>query len=363
MKWKAVFAVALTAWVVGCGAKDATPRAGNGDGDGDNAPPTATVHFIGRFDTRNTGEARHDWPATSIYATFDGTGISARIDGSDNYFEVFIDGARSSTVHFVPASGGGSTAQTLTLASGLSNGRHTVQLFRRTESFNFPTSFMGFTVTGGALVATPYPFQRRIEVIGDSITAGYGIDAPNSACTYTQATQDPTDTYIAITARNLEAALSMVAYSGKGMYRDLDFDMTAPMPKLYDRTLFNDSALTWDATAYVPDVIVINLGTNDYGNGNPGQPFIDTYIDFLERLRGLYPQAEIFCAAGGMQSSDVYLAAVQAAVTGSSDDRVHFVRFAALQQADWICDAHPNKAWNAAQAVTLTAAIKTEMGW
>jgi lysophospholipase L1-like esterase len=364
----------LTAWFwVACDAKVLQPHPDNGDAaadsDADNngdhdvhSEPTSTVHYIGRFDERDTLKPRADWSGTSVFATFTGTGIAARIDGAANYFEVFIDGHRASTQHFTPATGD-DTSKSLMLASGLANAQHTVQLFRRTEAFNNPTMFLGFSVTGGALVPTTYPFHRRIEVIGDSISAGYGVEGDRATCGYSQETQDATDTYVAIAARDFNAALSMVVFSGKGMYRDLDFDMSATMPKIYDRTLYNDADNHWSYTSYVPDVIVINLGTNDYANGNPGTPFTETYIEFMSQLRALYPAAEIFCVAGGMQNADVYVQAVQAAVTGANDEKVHFVAFDHTTADELGCDYHPNSKWNSAMADVLENAISAVTGW
>ncbi len=372
MKWKAL--VLASVFCVACGSsKNVDPGPGDrdvvGDSDGDGGGdadelPKASVHFIGRHDVSNPARVRADWSATSVYATFEGTGISVRLDGADNYFEVFIDGARTATVHFTPGTAGAS-AKDVSLASGLASGRHTVQLVRRTEAFLNPSEFLGFTVASGALVATPYPFQRRIEVIGDSITCGYGIEGDNAFCDFSAETENAANTYAAQTARHFNAALSVVAFSGKGMYRDLNFDQSATMPLLYGRTLFNDPTSAWAFASYLPDVVVINLGTNDFANGDPGEDFTTTYIDFIERLENLYPGVEIFCLAGGMQNG-VFLTRVQSVVNARravGDTRVHYVELPPLQESGAGCDYHPNVATNTAMAAILIEAISEATAW
>lgn len=370
---KALVLVALFC-VVGCGSRNANPAPADQDdvGDGDGGAgdsdtdhlPKALVHYIGRHDTRDAARVRADWSATSVFATFDGTGVTARIDGAANDFEVFIDGERTATLRFTPGSGS-DKAKTLSLASGLTNARHTVQLMRRTEAFNNPTEFLGFSVTGGALVETAYPFPRRIEVVGDSITCGYGIEGDNATCPFTPATENAANTYAAQTARNFNAALSVVAFSGKGMYRDLDFNMDLTMPKIYDRALFNDAELGWVYATYVPDVLVINLGTNDFGNGDPGEAFTETYVEFIQRVELLYPGVEVFCVAGGMSNGGM-LTRVQAAVNArhtAGDMRVHYVQFPPLTNDEFGCDYHPNVAANTEMAGILSDAISEAVGW
>ncbi len=47
-------------------------------------------------------------------------------------------------------------------------------------------------------------------------------------------------------------------------YNDPNITGPTPMPKLYLRTLGANEKLLWDYS-WVPDAVVINLGTNDYG--------------------------------------------------------------------------------------------------
>ena len=57
---------------------------------------------------------------------------------------------------------------------------------------------------------------RKIEIIGDSITAGYGVDDVKENG-FSTATEDVTKTYAYKTAAALQADYSVVAYSGHGI--------------------------------------------------------------------------------------------------------------------------------------------------
>ena len=62
----------------------------------------------------------------------------------------------------------------IALASALADGPHDVLLYRRSEASFGESSFAGFDVAPSAyLAADPAP-ARRLEVIGDSISGGYG---------------------------------------------------------------------------------------------------------------------------------------------------------------------------------------------
>ncbi len=127
-----------------------------------------------------------------------------------------------------------------------------------------------------------------IEVIGDSITAGATM---GNRCV---------DAYGNVCARLLDADCAFVAHdsislldkhSGGG-YANVD-----GMNKQYFKTkpwYYDSTNSDWDFSAYTPDVVIINLGTNDHGNRNPVdtpeevQEFIQVYCDFVDKIHEQY---------------------------------------------------------------------------
>jgi lysophospholipase L1-like esterase len=297
-------------------------------------------------------------------ATFTGTGITAQlIDAGTNYFTVVIDGG---TPTVVPT---GSQTQTYTLATGLAAGQHTVVLTKRTESYVGVVQILGLQPQGGALVPSPEPFSRRIELVGDSITCGYGDLGIGPNCSWSASTEDETITYGALTANQLNAEATVIAYSGIGMYQNANGVTTNQMPVLFERTLADDATSQWGFTTPAPDVVVINLGTNDFANGDPGQAYVTAYVAFLRQVRGHYANATIICTTSPMLGSTnnahaIEASYIQSAISQVSDPRVSFMDFAAQDQANGLgCDWHPSPKTHQLMATTLVAQVNSLTGW
>ena len=166
---------------------------------------------------------------------------------------------------------------------------HTVELYRQTEGSQGDSQLMGLTVGDGALTEPPAAPARLIEVIGDSITCGYGTlgMVADSDCF---PTESDWDTYEAVAARALGAEVSTIAMSGRGAYRNYGGDMSNTLPMVYTRALTNDASPAWDFRTEAQAVIV-NLGTNDISNskGDPGTPFETPTPACWQTVRGKYP--------------------------------------------------------------------------
>jgi lysophospholipase L1-like esterase len=327
------------------------------------AGPSAAIHFVGRFETSDPGGPRFAWPGSAILTRFDGTGIDVDLpDPGDNRFAVVIDGGDPTVI----ATGPGQTRHTL--ASGLPDGPHDLGLYRRTESYQGVTQFGGLFPHGGKpLVATPPPPARHIEIIGDSMSCGYGNEGANELCHFSADTENEYLTYGAIAARTLGATHTDICYSGKGAYRNYGGSTTDPMPAIYDRVFADRASPLWDLGALVPDVIVVNLGTNDFSVGDPGQPYVSAMLAFARRLRGLYPRARILLAVGSMLGGanfDKAAEYVQGVVSTMGDAGVSYVEFPTQSSMDGLgCDYHPNLVTHRNMADRLVASIRAVTGW
>ena len=73
------------------------------------------------------------------------------------------------------------------------------------------------------------------------------------------------------------------------------------MPAMYNQTLFNDSSEIWDFSRYIPDVVCINLGTNDTSTpGYDTDRLYNAYLAFHKTVRNNYPKAKIVWLTGCM---------------------------------------------------------------
>ncbi len=328
---------------------------------------SSSVLYVGRFNNTDPLGPRYAWSGTTIKANFSGTGISANLVSSgDNWFNVIIDGVVQTPLH-TPAGTNG----VVSLASGLAAGNHSVVLFKRTEAQTGDIQFKGFTVTGGQLLAPPTPAARRIEFIGDSITVGYGNEGIDQYHTFTTQNENAYLAYGPVTARALNADQFLIAWSGKGVIRNYSGDTTDVLPSVYLRITPWDTTTLWNPSQWVPQVVVINLGTNDFASGIPDKTAFTTgYTNFYNQIRSQYPNAHIYVALGpllygdGLISARDYLTTVVNQRTAAGDTKIHFIEFPQQDGSlgygeDW----HPSVAQHAAMANQLIAQIKADLGW
>jgi lysophospholipase L1-like esterase len=386
------------------GATDARPQRGDATGapDARDAAPTPdardaeafpdagvdagppALRYVGRVLTDGTSPDGNgnctaatpcfEWSGTQVIARFTGaTAFDLRMSDYGSYFDVYVDGALQPSSPVV----GDAYQSDYPIAAGLDpTATHVVSLYKRTEaSSNGRTMILGYGLPDGGTLLPPGPAAtRRIEVVGDSISCGYGVLGPDATCVETSPYEDHDVSYGAITARNLGADLHTVASSGRGVFRNVDGTTTGTLPDIYSFTLpyvepDAGPPSTWDFATWVPDAVVINLGTDDYATGNPApdQTFEEAYLAFLQRVRASYPDAYILCTNGPMLTEPDYSAAagyIQEAIAAMSDANVAYLAFPAQEpDAGEGCDGHPGQATHEAMAEELTTALQRALGW
>jgi lysophospholipase L1-like esterase len=272
----------------------------------------ARLQYTGRLYRSDAGVVL-SYPGVAVRARFWGDAVRLRLndfglgdEATTNHFNVSIDGGPPARLAVR------STQPVYELASGLPVGLHTVEIVRRNELSVGITEFVALEVHG-ELRDPPQRPGLRLEFVGDSITCGYGNEVsllPESkswrAPVFTSKNADPARSYGWLTARRLGAEFSAVCASGHGVYRNLDGSTTDLVPELYERAAPGRPE-PWDFTRYAPDVIVLNLGTNDVFAGGGPHAFLPdearfkaAYRKFLARLRELHPRAHIVCTLGSM---------------------------------------------------------------
>ena len=242
-------------------------------------------------------------------------------------------------------------------------GPHDLVIARRTESFFGMTRFFGFP--GAALDATPGP-PRLIEMIGDSITCGYGVLDVGPSCPFKSATEAETHAWGSFAAEELAAAHVSIAYSGIGMAINSSGGTIDTMPERYLHVLAADTTNTW-SFSYTPDVIVINLGTNDFAHGDPGQAFVTSYVGFVQMLRSHFANTPVLLATSPMlwgpsrTKARGYLDEVAMTL---ADPNVRVVEIAKQLATDgYGCGNHPSEITAHKMADQLVPAIRDATGW
>ena len=155
----------------------------------------------------------------------------------------------------------------------------------------------------------------------------------------------------------------MLAVSGFGMYRSPFGDDIPPLFPYADG--LHGKQAKWDFGAFSPDVVVVNLGTNDGGwiNLEPSLPteekirlVIDCYAKFLHTLRETYPNAAILCTIGLLESNATPY--VQQAVEQAQDEGVERLSFLKLPAAETFGAGHPSLEAHCKGAAVLIDALK-----
>lgn len=320
------------------------------------------VHYVGRFDLRDPTAAVFSFSGSAVLARFSGDAIDADLEtNGHDFFTLVLDNGPPMTIR--PPAGRGKRA----LASGLGGGTHDVALYKATESFVGTAKFHGFAVSGGALVPSPFPFARRIEIVGDSISCGYGVRGTSGDCSFTPDTESEWDAWGAIAARTLGAAHTTIAYSGRGVVRNSNGSTSETMAAVFERTLADAAEPKWDFSSSVPDVVAINLGTNDFALGDPGPAFVDAYHALLQSIRRRYPSAHIVCALGTMMTAlelGKARAYVNEAIKRMNDPHVTYLELGRPARADGLgCDRHPSAKTQEKMGLALAAHIREAMKW
>jgi lysophospholipase L1-like esterase len=336
----------------------------------DLTPEAPSVRLIGRIDYGDPDGPRFSWSGSAISARFSGTAVSVHLADSINHFKVLIDGQPQAG--FV-----GSGNKTYPLASGLTNGVHELLIYRQSEAFDGATQFFELTFPGGGQLLAPPPAKsRRIELIGDSISNGYGNTGTpyqcggGGSCTFSLDTEDHWQSYGAIAARNLDAELHSISWSGIGMVKNCcgaGGSTVDTMPKYYPYALTPpETATNWDFTRWTPDLVLINLGTNDYTAGDPGTTFTNTYVTFVEGVRQRYPNAHIMLLIGPMLAG-ADLTSIKgriATVVSTVNDAKLSTFELTTQDLNAVgCDCHPSVAKHQSMAAALTAEIRSKLSW
>lgn len=356
-------------------------------------PDHEYLQYSGRIDDTNPGAYMFIYPATLVNIRFRGTKISVYLENQrqywGNYMGVLLDGAQSTLClskgegdvqgdpvetspdteaglseeksGFAGAAGadradlkvdflrggtdGCSGVRRFVLAENLEDTEHSLTFFKRQDSCN-KVLFRGFELPEGSEILPPLPKpERRIEVYGDSVSAG----EVSEAVEYT-GKPDPEHngeysnvwySYAWMTARKLNAELHDIAQGGIALLDRTGY-FNAPeytgMEHVWDKLQFNPAfgeVTDWDFSHYTPQVVVIAIGQNDNYpedymkndfQGEKAAVWKRHYKMLIENIRGKYPRALIVLATTILNHDKGWDDAIEEVCEALGDDRiVHFL--------------------------------------
>lgn len=243
---------------------------------------------------------------------------------------------------------------------------HTVVVTRETEALAGVHEVLGLElVPGGELLPLPKQrdARREIEIIGDSITCGYGILGTDASCRFSFATERVSEAYGTLAGKALDVDVATVCWSGRGVYRNYDEPDQATMPQLWKPIRARDGSKK------LPSAVVVNLGTNDVLAPRApfdAKAFEEAYVDFLDRIRDAYPKPWILVAVSPMLEGSnralvtSSLERVVARRRSDGDARLDTVVFE--EQGRRVgCDSHPDREMHRVMGKQLEAALRDKL--
>lgn len=266
------------------------------------------IDYMGRFVELENGAVWFDWPCFTMRFNFTGSSLAVRLDGGGNNFNVTIDGQTSR----LESKKG---EQTLQIAKNLpTNEVHAVSIVKMTEASYFlvrelmdlePVVITAIIIDQGSKIISIRHDDdnqsndendnniRRIEYFGDSDGNGFAIDSSysnSSWCMFQlKSIQNCALGFPFLLASHFRARIHIEAWSGKGVVKNaasLLPTSSNPMPIYWNRTVAIDSLHLWNFSRFVPDLIIVYLGGNDFFNKPYPDPahFESAYLQLLRTI-------------------------------------------------------------------------------
>ncbi len=293
----------------------------------------------------------------------------------------------------------------------LTRGEHTVCIFRNMSAegikririlrdsqamaFDEKCILQVVSVTHDGVIHKPESKTYKFEFIGDSITSGEGLFGASSDMDWTPMFMGAFNSYAVKTSDNFNAEFRVISQSGWGIVSSWDNNPHNTIPGHYKQicamiqgkySTMLGASKTNNFLIWQPDVIVINLGSNDHGaleapewrDINTGEVFkqeadgvgkptdrtvqnIKLAVEiFLSEIRLYNLKAHIIWAYGMIDRS--YIPLLQKAVeiykTKHKDNKVSFCRLSAMSNSSVGSRKHPGILCHAKAAETLSHCIK-----
>ncbi len=268
------------------------------------------VNFYGRNEFLNA-QVNFDNEASGFEFSFVGTECFATLGGFYNSaygptrLQVYLDGKLFSEQPYFQLDKGAIPAR-YRIVYDLTPSYHTVKVLKMTEVGATSASLYDLSCTGYFLCPEDKS-NLKIEVYGDSITAGYGNLRSDNVPDGTNAElQNTLRTYACIAAETMNAQINVHARSGIGLSIAGNIVGDFNMNTRYEY-LTPMSYRKWNMHNYIPDIVIVNLGTNDSWSGKfDRQVFVEEYLRFVDRLREAYGSEVRFILCCGFMEEGIY---------------------------------------------------------
>ena len=294
-----------------------------------NSRERGKIMWIKMNDVRLSYSGRIDWsekecpvfiyPCTGVNLRFTGHRLKLHVENHraywDNYLGCILDGKETK--------------------------EHEALIFKRQDACH-EVKLLGIEMEDGAvLLEPPKKPERRIEVYGDSVSAGeaaeavdyIGCEDPEHNGEYSNSWYS----YAWMTARRLNAQIHDIAQGGialmdgTGWFHAPDY---IGMETVWDKIRYSPEfgkVLDWDFRTYIPQLVIVAFGQNDSNpkdymkedlHGGMAEKWRRHYKEFLENIRKTYPSARIICCTTLLHHDKAWDQAIGQVVEELKDERI-----------------------------------------
>ena len=303
------------------------------------------LEYSGRIDYE-TDKTIFVFPCSFVKMKFRGRTLRAVVDNNhgywDNYLGLMIDG-KLSKIKLSNDPG----KQEPNLLENAEYNIHEVMLFKRQDSCH-EIGFYGFiTDDDTKLKVLPKKPEGKIEVYGDSISAGevseaYDFVGKPDPDWHKGELSNSYYSYAWLTARKLSAQIHDIAQGGIALLNNTGW-FNAPdyigMEYVFDKVRYNPvlgKPTKWDFSKYTPDVVIVAIGQND--NHPDDYMAKDYYCDkannwrehyrsFVLKLKTIYPAAHIVLCTTILEHHRNWDLSIDEVCRNIADDKIHHFLF------------------------------------
>lgn len=290
--------------------------------------------YHGRVEKMQDNKAILIGAASSVSFDFKGNSCSILVQSMEdhqNYVSLELDGKYIGRIRIEKGE-----IKSFPIVVSEKKNTHHLAIYKATEAANGGVLFAGTTAQ---LIENKTPkTKKKIELIGDSITCGFGNDSSTIPCG-TGDWYDQHNSYWAygpVLSRALDMDYVLSSVSGYGMYRNWNDEYVEQpiIPDVYENLYLNkDSSKPYDFK-FQPDLVSICLGTNDLSDGDGKKPrlpfneekFVSNYIDFIKTVYKHAPNTRIVLLNSPMVSGDrnaTLVNCLKKVIQAFENDKIH----------------------------------------
>lgn len=298
------------------------------------------IRYTGRIDWADPEKPLWVYPCTSAEFKFTGSVLKIHVPNHNQYWENYLGCILDQVQTCYYLKNNGETVLEIPVPEN-ETGIHHVLFFKRQDSCHEMT-ILGFEIGDNEeLLDLPPLTNRRIEVYGDSVSAGEVVEAldyvgqkdPDHNGGYSNSWYS----YAWITARKLHAQIHDIAQGGIALMDNTGWfldDNLIGMETAWDKINYNPfyGKLTkWDFNLYHPQVVIVAIAQNDNHpvdfmkedyNSSQSQKWRQTYQALLTNIRSKYPHAYIICCTTLLEHDSSWDRAIGEVVSETGDNKI-----------------------------------------